>query len=71
MRDFYYEFVDLYSGEFFQLLGKPLGGVVKNKAFSLDPLIATGEFIKSSTVNVLYSKILLNYPSNLFYKPST
>jgi AraC-like DNA-binding protein len=48
MRDLSYEFVEIDTDESFLLLGKSLGGVIKNKTLTFDNNIAKGELIKSS-----------------------
>jgi AraC-like DNA-binding protein len=48
MREITYEFVDLDSDDNFQLLGRSLGGIVKDKSLLFNNNIAKGELIKSS-----------------------
>ncbi len=48
MREIYYEFVDLDSDSSFHLLGKSLGGILRNKALHFDNNIAKGEVVQSS-----------------------
>lgn len=48
MHDVHYEFTDLDSDEAFTLLGKSLGGVLKNNTLYFHNAIAEGELIKSA-----------------------
>src|SRR5215217_2303879 len=48
MGDIHYEFVDLDSDASFELFGKSLGGVLKNKSLYFDNHIAKGELVKAT-----------------------
>ena len=48
MEIIHYNFVDLDSDEYFELLGKSLGGVLHHKALHFDNCIAKGELVKAT-----------------------
>ena len=48
MENIHYNFVDLDNNESFELLGKSLGGVLKNKTLHFDNAIAKGELIRAT-----------------------